>query len=551
MKREACGAWLAMLLWLGSGSAGAQETAQPTPGAAPATPAGEIRRADPVVVTAERCEQRLEQTGASVTVVPEEAMRVQEYRAVDEVLRTVPGVQVQTSGSPGKLSTIRIRGANPTQVQVLIDGVRVKSLTSGDFDFADLTLDDIERIEVLRGPQSTLYGADAIGGVVNVITKRGQGPPSGFVGPRGRQLRDLPGARRRVREHGAVELLPRREPARLRRPVRQRRARPHQRERAARLRAAEQGRAVAHRAIPGRAHRHPVRHGVPGLRPEPRAGPAALAPVARVAPALDVDVGAQGSGCRASTRRSSSGTSPIPRTRSPSPRTSPPGGSRPSGTTSSSSCRGTRSRSAASTGTRWARSRGATRRRSTPGRSSSRTRSRCSTACTSPGASATTATARSRTRRRRAWRLSYLVKATDTRLKASWGQGFRAPTFNELFFPAFPPCGPFGNPESQAGGERQLGRGRGAAPLGPAGAARRDVLPQRLREPHPVHADRSRELLLPGPERRRGALRGRRGRSQRDAGRRARRLASPTRTRTPRTRRRAIRSAASPRTPSR
>jgi vitamin B12 transporter len=66
-------------------------------------------------------------------------------------------------------------------VQVLVDGVRVKSVTSGDFDFADLTLDDIERIEVLRGPQSTLYGADAIGGVVHVITKRGQGPPSAFV----------------------------------------------------------------------------------------------------------------------------------------------------------------------------------------------------------------------------------------------------------------------------------------------------------------------------------------------------------------------------------
>ena len=160
-------------------------------------------------MTATRSEQPLEQTGASVTVVPEEAMRVQEYRAVEEVLRTVPGVQVQTSGSPGKLSTIRIRGANPTQVQVLIDGVRVKSLTSGDFDFADLTLDDIERIEVLRGPQSTLYGADAIGGVVNVITKRGQGPPSGVRGLRGRQLRDLPGARRRVGEHRAVELLPR------------------------------------------------------------------------------------------------------------------------------------------------------------------------------------------------------------------------------------------------------------------------------------------------------------------------------------------------------
>ncbi len=167
-----------LLLWVGSGSAAAQGTGQ----SAPAAPqAADVRRAEPVVVTATRSEEPLEQTGASVTVIPEEAMRVQEYRAVEEPLRTVPGVQVQTSGSPGKLSTIRIRGANPTQVQVLIDGVRVKSLTSGDFDFADLTLDAIERIEVLRGPQSTLYGADAIGGVVHVITKRGQGPPSGFL----------------------------------------------------------------------------------------------------------------------------------------------------------------------------------------------------------------------------------------------------------------------------------------------------------------------------------------------------------------------------------
>jgi vitamin B12 transporter len=166
------------LAWLGPAAAGAQGTDPTAPGT---PPAGEVRRAEPVVVTAERFEQKLEQTGASVTVVPEEAMRVQEYRAVDEVLRTVPGVQILTSGSPGKLSTVRIRGANPTQVQVLIDGVRVKSLTSGDFDFADLTLDDIARVEVLRGPQSTLYGADAIGGVVNIITKRGQGPPSGFL----------------------------------------------------------------------------------------------------------------------------------------------------------------------------------------------------------------------------------------------------------------------------------------------------------------------------------------------------------------------------------
>src|SRR5262249_30533639 len=181
MKRQGVWCTLAMLVLLGPGSLSAQDptpSPQPVPGAAPPT---DVRRAEPVVVTATRSEQRLEQTGASVSVVTEEDMRVQEYRAVEQPLRNVPGVQVETSGSPGKLSQIRIRGANPTQVQVLIDGVRVKSLTSGDFDFADLTLDDIQRIEVLRGPQSTLYGADAIGGVVNVITKRGQGPPSGFA----------------------------------------------------------------------------------------------------------------------------------------------------------------------------------------------------------------------------------------------------------------------------------------------------------------------------------------------------------------------------------
>jgi vitamin B12 transporter len=178
MKRGRLWWALVTVWWLGSGAAAAQGAGQAAPGAAPAP---EVQRSEPVVVTATRSEEPLEQTGASVTVVPEETMRVQEYRAVDEALRTVPGIQVQTSGSPGKISTIRIRGANPTQVQVLVDGVRVKSVTSGDFDFADLTLDDIERIEVLRGPQSTLYGADAIGGVVHVITKRGQGPPSAFV----------------------------------------------------------------------------------------------------------------------------------------------------------------------------------------------------------------------------------------------------------------------------------------------------------------------------------------------------------------------------------
>ncbi len=160
-----------LVLVAGVGPAGAQQA-----GEGPVT-----TRAEPLVVTATRVEEPLEQIGASVTVIPEEVLRAREYRSVEEALRAVPGVEVQRSGSPGKLTTVRIRGASATQVQVLIDGVRVKSTTTGDFDFGDLSLDDVERIEIVRGPQSTLYGADAIGGVINVITRRGRGAPSGFV----------------------------------------------------------------------------------------------------------------------------------------------------------------------------------------------------------------------------------------------------------------------------------------------------------------------------------------------------------------------------------
>src|SRR5207245_10348995 len=87
----------------------------------------------------------------------------------------------RSSGTLGKTSSITIRGANSSQVQVLVDGVRVKSTTTGQAELSDLSPELIERIEVIRGPQSTLYGADAIGGVINIITKKGKGPLSGSV----------------------------------------------------------------------------------------------------------------------------------------------------------------------------------------------------------------------------------------------------------------------------------------------------------------------------------------------------------------------------------
>jgi vitamin B12 transporter len=157
-----------LLLALAAGPAAAQETGPPT-------------RVEPVVVTATKIETPAEEVGAAVTVIHGDDFRARHWTRVEDALRAVPGLDVQRFGGPGKLSNITIRGARPGQVQVLIDGMRAKNPTSGTFDFSDLSPDLIERIEVIRGPQSTLYGADAIGGVINVITKKGQGPFAGSL----------------------------------------------------------------------------------------------------------------------------------------------------------------------------------------------------------------------------------------------------------------------------------------------------------------------------------------------------------------------------------
>ncbi|MFQ5828715.1 MAG: TonB-dependent receptor plug domain-containing protein [Candidatus Methylomirabilia bacterium] len=143
--------------------------------------AQQVKRLAPVVVTATKIPTPQQRLGSSVSVITGEELRVYNYDRVEDALRSLPGVEVERSGSLGKATTVRIRGANPTQIQILIDGMRVKSPTLGQFDFSDLSLDDIERIEIVRGPQSTLHGADAIGGVIHVITKKGAGPPAAAV----------------------------------------------------------------------------------------------------------------------------------------------------------------------------------------------------------------------------------------------------------------------------------------------------------------------------------------------------------------------------------
>ena len=145
----------------------------------------EAKKLEPVVVTATKIETPQERLGAAVTVITGEEIETQHQSSVADVLRQVPGVEIQRSGGFGKTTSIKIRGAGATQVQVLVDGVRVKSTTTGQAELNDISVDQIERIEVVRGPQSTLHGADAIGGVVNIITKRGKGPLSATVSAEG------------------------------------------------------------------------------------------------------------------------------------------------------------------------------------------------------------------------------------------------------------------------------------------------------------------------------------------------------------------------------
>ena len=115
-------------------------------------------------------------TGTSLSVITAADLKNQQVRNAAEALRSLPGVSVNRTGGAAGLTQLRIRGAEANQTLVLIDGIEANSGTDGEFDFSDLSAEDIERIEILRGPQSGLYGSNALGGVVNIITKGGRGP---------------------------------------------------------------------------------------------------------------------------------------------------------------------------------------------------------------------------------------------------------------------------------------------------------------------------------------------------------------------------------------
>ncbi len=132
---------------------------------------------DEVVVTASRMEQSKKNVIADVTVINREDIERAGQSTFIELLQTQPGVEIASNGGAGKTSSVFLRGTNSNQVIVLIDGIRVSSATAGTTTFENIPLAQIEKIEILRGPASSLYGQDAIGGVIQIFTKKGEGKP--------------------------------------------------------------------------------------------------------------------------------------------------------------------------------------------------------------------------------------------------------------------------------------------------------------------------------------------------------------------------------------
>lgn len=134
--------------------------------------------AEPVVVSATRVDLPLDQSPASVSVVDSHDFEIKQIERVSDALREVPGLSVVQSGGPGSLTSVFTRGLRSEHTQVLLDGVPINQGLQGAMNFADFTTDDIDHVEVVRGPQSTLYGPRALAGAIQIFTKQGTDTPS-------------------------------------------------------------------------------------------------------------------------------------------------------------------------------------------------------------------------------------------------------------------------------------------------------------------------------------------------------------------------------------
>ncbi|HWK68876.1 MAG TPA: TonB-dependent receptor [Rhizobiaceae bacterium] len=137
-------------------------------------------RLQSVLVTAGLTPIEQEKSGRAFTVISGKELEQRQIRYVADALRQVPGFSVSRTGSFGGPTQVRVRGTEANHLLVMIDGVEVSETSTGEFDFGSLLVDDIDRIEVLRGPQSAFWGSNAMAGVVNIITRRGE--RNGFSG---------------------------------------------------------------------------------------------------------------------------------------------------------------------------------------------------------------------------------------------------------------------------------------------------------------------------------------------------------------------------------
>ena len=162
-------------LCMGGGTAGAQTAPASTDFVAAVTGDASASSTDPlneVVVVANRAPEPLSKVGNSVTVIDQAAIEDSQAPLVSDLVVRTPGIALARNGGVGQTTSVFIRGADSDQTVVLIDGVQLNdpSTTAGGFDFGNLVTGDIARIEILRGAQSTLYGSQAIGGVIDIVT---------------------------------------------------------------------------------------------------------------------------------------------------------------------------------------------------------------------------------------------------------------------------------------------------------------------------------------------------------------------------------------------
>jgi vitamin B12 transporter len=130
-------------------------------------------RLGPVFVTATRTSQPVSSLLSDVRMIDAEQIAAAGQSTLTELLQSQAGIEIVANGGPGQVSGVFLRGTNTNHVVVLVDGVRINSATSGTTAFENIPLNEIDRIEILRGPASSLYGADAIGGVIQIFTKQG------------------------------------------------------------------------------------------------------------------------------------------------------------------------------------------------------------------------------------------------------------------------------------------------------------------------------------------------------------------------------------------